>query len=391
MNPDGGIVRRRHILHLIDALNVGGAQELLVLLAKCSPKEHYRTSVCVLQPNLEMRAKLESHGARVICFNRPRPSILKPHRLISYFYRNVRDIVAFCRREHVDVLQCHLSDAEFIGIFAGHLAGTERVLTTLHDPKILPVRRSSDPRNVLRRLVTRLLYKWTDAVVAVSDELAERITRFVHFDPAKIHVIINGIDAESLGKTPFSGELASKLGLKPGDRVLLTAARLTLQKGHVYLLEALDRLLRSHPQTVLLLAGDGELKEELMGRCRAMGVPDHVRFLGSRSDVPDLLALADVFVLPSLWEGTSLALLEAMAAAKPIVATDIPGNRETLMPRNCGLLVPPGDSAALARGMAELLDHPDAGREYGRRAAEVVAERFDVRRSIEQLELLWGT
>ncbi|MGO8943651.1 MAG: hypothetical protein ACLQJ7_08250 [Syntrophobacteraceae bacterium] len=87
-------------------------------MAKWSPKNRYRTTICVLLPNPELKAKAESYGAEVICFNRPRPSILKLHRFISYYYRNVRDIVSLCRREHVDVIHCHLSEAEFVGIVA---------------------------------------------------------------------------------------------------------------------------------------------------------------------------------------------------------------------------------------------------------------------------------
>jgi glycosyltransferase involved in cell wall biosynthesis len=101
------------------------------------------------------------------------------------------------------------------------------------------------------------------------------------------------------------------------------------------------------------------------------------------------LSLADVFVLPSLWEGTSLALLEAMAAGKPIVATDIPGNMAVLGPENGGLLVPPGDSAALADAICYMLNDGKAAGEYGKRADRIAKERFDVRKSIAQLELLW--
>ncbi len=389
MNRDSEAGKLRHILHVIDALNYGGAQELLVLLAKCSPKNRYRTTICVLQPNPELKAKAEFHGAEVICFNRPRPSILKPHRFFSYFYNNVRDIVSFCRREHVDVIQCHLSDAEFIGILAGHTVKVDRILTTLHDPLILPRRHSHDPRNLLRLLLTSILYKWTHAIIAVSEDLSQKIGKFVYVDPSKIRTIINGIDVDSLRTTPYSKQLATQLGLGPEQKVLLTAARLTLQKGHVYLIDAMARLVKDYPGIRLLLAGEGELKEELISRCASMGVLGHVQFLGGRPDMADILALADIFVLPSLWEGTSIALLEAMAAAKPIVATDIPGSREVLSSPKCGVLVPPGDSSTLAEAISYLFEHPETACEYGRTAGRVAGERFDVRQIITQLEPLW--
>ena len=112
-------------------------------------------------------------------------------------------------------------------------------------------------------------------------------------------------------------------------------------------------------------------------------------FLGSRSDVPDILALSDVFVLPSISEGTSLALLEAMAASKPIVATDIPGNRAVLRHGHNCLLVPPGNPEKLAEAISFLLNHPQIAAEYGKNAYQDVYQRFNIDETITQLIALW--
>lgn len=389
MSPRAQSDKRKHILHVIDALGYGGAQELLVLLARCTPGDRYRTTVCVLQPNSELKRAIESEGARVVCFDRPRPSILKPHRFLGYFARNVRDIVSLCAREGVDVVQCHLSDAEFVGICAGRLAKVGRVLTTLHYPDLLPVRRSRDPRNHLRRLATRLLYRWTDAVIAVSEDVADKVREFVELDAAKLHTIVNRIDVDSFRTAPPRRDLAASLGLESGHKVVLTVGRIMPPKGHTHLIAAMGRLAGTHPEIRLLLAGDGDLREELEAKCAAMGLSGRICFLGSRPDVADLLALADIFVLPSLWEGTSLALLEAMAAAKPIVATDIPGNAAVLGSPPCGLLVPPADSEALAKAISDLSDQPEHAAEYGRAARRTAVECYDIRKSITQLEILW--
>ncbi|MGA2027718.1 MAG: glycosyltransferase [Syntrophobacteraceae bacterium] len=390
MIQDAQIDRRRHVLHVIDALNYGGAQELVVLLAKWSPKDIYKTTVCVLQPNVELKAAIEALGVRVVSFGRPRPSILRPYRFLSYFYRNVRDIVSLCRREHVDVIQCHLSDAEFAGILAGFWTRVDRILTTLHCPEMLPARHGWDPRNFLRWLATSLLYKWVYAVIAVSDDTAAKVRDFVRVNPDKVFTIINGIDVDSFLGTQPNRDLATKLGLSAGNKVILTVARLTPGKGHEYLIEAMGRLVKRYPTIRLLLAGDGDLREQLKVKCSSLGVSDHVHFLGNRPDVRDLLALADIFVFPSLGEGTSLALLEAMAAEKPIVATDIAGNRSVLLSPKCGVLVPAADGQALAEAISDLLEHPEAASEYGQIAGRVARDRFDVRQSIARLETLWG-
>ena len=382
--------QRKHILHVIDALTYGGAQELIVLLSKWTPKENFKTTVCVLQPNPELAEEIESSGVRVFCFNRPRPSIVDPLRFVSYFINNVRDIVALCRNEQVSIIQCHLSDAEFIGIFAGFLAGVRRILTMVHYPDLLPPRRPGDPRNFLRRFVTRLLYCRADWIIAVSDDVAAKVKDFTGINPAKIHTIINRIDVDSFRKTSARSGLSETLGISEGGNVIVTVARLMPPKGHIHLIDAMAGLTKKFPGLKLLLAGDGDLKEQLANRCASLGIMEKVRFLGNRSDVAEILRLANIFVLPSLWEGTSLALLEAMAAGKPIVATDIPGNRAVLAAEDSGLLVPPGDAAALEDAILHLLECPEIAGEYGRKALAAVKDRFDIRQSISQLEKLWA-
>lgn len=389
MSSEAHSDKRKHILHVIDALGYGGAQELLVLLARWTLGDRYRTTVCVLQPNPELKRAIELEGARVVCFDRPRPSILKPHRFFAYFVRNALDIISLCRQEGVDVVQCHLSDAEFVGICAGHLAKVGRVLATLHYPDLLPVRHYRDPRNHLRRLATRLLYRWTDAVIAVSEDVADKVREFVELDAAKLHTIVNRIDVDSFRTAAPRRDLAASLGLEPSHKVVLTVGRIMPPKGHTHLIAAMGQLAGTHPEIRLLLAGDGDLRKGLEAKCAAKGLSDRISFLGSRPDVADLLALADIFVLPSLWEGTSLALLEAMAASRPIVATDIPGNAAVLGSPPCAVLVPPADSEALAEAISDLLDQPERAAEYGRAARRIVVERFDIRKSITQLEMLW--
>jgi hypothetical protein len=146
---------KRTILHVIDALNVGGAQELLVLLAEKTPKSAYRTLVCVIQPDTTIKARIESKGAAVHCLNRSRPSIYNPFDFILYFYKNIRDILSLCREHEVDVVHCHLSDSEFIGIPAGWLHRADRVISTVHYPALLPERKAGDFRNHFRIGVTQ--------------------------------------------------------------------------------------------------------------------------------------------------------------------------------------------------------------------------------------------
>jgi len=382
-------VKPKTVLHLIDALNFGGAQQLLVLLAQWTPQPAFKTIVCVLQPDESVRQQIASKGAKVICLNRPRPSILCPHRLIAYIINNIRDIIGLCKRERVDIIQCHLSDAEFIGVLAGRLYGAERIISTVHYPDLLPRQGSADIRNFLRRMATRMIYRWADYIVAVSEDVAKKLREVFGLKEEKIRVIVNRIDVESLRTTPASETVRASLGLDAEHRIITTVARLMPPKGHSYLLDAMAGLTAVFHNIRLLLVGDGDLRQELEKQCENRGLTEHVCFLGSREDVPDILALSELFILPSLWEGTSLALLEAMAAGKPIVATDIPGNRTVLEHRQNCLLVQPGNARALEEAVAFMLNNPDAAHAFGEKAYGVALSRFDIRRTVAELRQLW--
>ncbi len=380
---------KKTILHVIDALNIGGAQELLVLLADKTPKSAYQTLVCVIQPDITLKSRIESKGASVFCLSRSRPSIFCPGKFITYFYLNIRDIVSLCRQHRVDVVHCHLSDAEFAGILAGWLYGARRIISTVHYPELLPERQSGDIRNYLRIAAIRLLYHLANAVVAVSDDVAQQLKNVFHLAPSKIKTIINGIDVEAIHRTLPSPEHLSSLCALPGQRLITSVGRLMPPKGHGYLVSAMPHLISQVDNVRLLLAGDGDLKASLEQLSQDLKVQDVISFLGSRSDVPDILALSDVFVLPSVSEGTSMALLEAMAASKPIVATDIPGNRDVLRHGHNCLLVPPGNPEKLAEAISFLLNHPRIAAEYGENAYQDVCQRFNIDETITELIALW--
>ncbi len=381
---------KRTVLHVIDALNIGGAQALLELLAAKTPRNRYRTLVCVLQPDTTVLSRIESTGVKVFCFNRRRPSIVRPIDFISYFYLNIRDIIRICDEYSVNVIHCHLSDAEFIGILAGRCCRMERIVSTVHYPALLPERKPGDIRNYFRMLTTRLLYRLADTVIAVSDDVAEKLHTVFELSPSRIQVIINGIDVDAIYHTQPNTDLLKLLSVKSGQRLITSVGRLMPPKGHRYLIEAMPAIHRQYPNARLILAGDGDLRKSLEARARDMGIQDAVSFLGSRNDIADILAVTEIFVLPSISEGTSLALLEAMAASKPIVATDIPGNSAILRHTSNCLLAPPADPEKLADAIVQLLKDPPTAAQYGQNAYQDVCRRYHIDQTISRLMAIWG-
>ena len=220
-------------------------------------------------------------------------------------------------------------------------------------------------------LQLRLLARGVDRYLAVSTAIASELADGYGWPAKKIEVVHNAVELDRFGDPPRPG-LRAELGAAEAPLVL-TAARLSDQKGLPVLLEAAARL----PGAVFALAGEGPEEENLRRLAERLGVADRVLFLGRREDVPSLLAACDVFALPSLYEGSSLALLEAMAAGRAVVSSAIAGTDELIEDGRSGLLVPPGDSEALAAALARVLD--DSGlRESLAAAGRERAEReFD--------------
>ncbi|MCW5875582.1 MAG: glycosyltransferase [Anaerolineales bacterium] len=209
-------------------------------------------------------------------------------------------------------------------------------------------------------------------LVAVSAQVRQIAIRDEGARPERVVVIENGI-----APLPVSGRTLATtrkdLGIPANGLFCLTVGRMMVQKGHTYLLDAAAGLATSHPDIYYIFVGDGPLRPELEAKTKQLGLADRVVFLGLREDVGDLLHAADVFVQPSLWEGLSRALLEALFAGKPVLATAVEGVVDVVVTEESALLVPPKDVAALATALGRLAKEPQLRRqlaEAGRQRAE---------------------
>jgi len=202
--------------------------------------------------------------------------------------------------------------------------------------------------------------------------------------PDRSGVIRNGIEFPSLDGTFEREAKKRQLGLPVEAPLIGTVGRLHPQKGQRYLLEALPPVLRRIPDLHVLLVGDGPTRGELEALTRRLGLHGRVHFLGFRQDVPELVALLDVFVLPSVWEGLPLSLLEALALARPVVATATDGILEVIEDGDCGLVVPTKDPEALARAIVRLLGDRDEARRMALRGQQKMYVEFGVDRMVRK-------
>jgi len=347
--------RRLRVLQVINSLVVGGAEQLLVTLAQHIDTGRYDLRVCSLSPLEETPIVRDLRALGVPLYSVSRTT--------KHDARHVARLAALARRLNVDVLHTHLAYANTIGTLAGAL--TRRpVVATLHNARSV-----HDPYNghgrLKQGLQTCMLRYGVRTVIACAPEVRAVAIDELGLPPYRVADVPNGIDT-SAGDAVSPAEAAARraelLDGAPGPLVL-AVGNLLPAKGHTVLVGATSQLLPRFPGLRVAIVGrEGESSPEVCARIVALGLERHVALVGQRRDVPALLAAADVFAQPSLWEGLPLALLEAMAAGVPAVASAVGGVPRVLEDGVTGRLAPPGDAAALAAALGDLLAAPAAAR-----------------------------
>ncbi len=330
-----------NVIHVVESLAIGGLERVVLSLAGW---QHARGDnsmiVCLFHEGaLAPEARLE--GIEVLCIGKAMGPDL----------RALAALRAALRSKRPDVLHTHNSVAHYYAVAAAAGLRIGRVINTRH---------GMGPALQNRRL--DLLYRaalvGTDTAVAVCRAGRDRFVRARVIPPAKAAVIANGIDVGAIvaRRATARAELMAALGRDPASTVIGTVGRLSAVKDHATLLRAVELLRRDGRATELVIVGDGELRAPLEAMTRELGIAPFVHFLGMRQDVGRLLGAFDIFALSSTSEGYSLALVEAAAAALPIVATQVGGNGDIVVEGFNGLLVPPADDAALAHALGRLID-----------------------------------
>jgi len=372
---------------VIEALGRGGAERLLVDIARLLDRRRFSLRVYTLFPvRRDYAEALRALEVPEECLD------LRGPREILAGVRRLRDRL---RRDGADVVHTHLFAANVVGRLA---ARGERlpVLSTYHDADYEPVVRAGNPgltpaKQSLLRLVDGLTVAWSRArIVGVSEYVAISMRRRLLIPERRVTVVTNAVDTDVF--TPDEGKRAATragLGLHPGQTVVACVGRMTPQKGQDLLLRAFAEAHREVPESRLLFVGEGAQRAQYEELTRTLELTEAVRFLGLRSDVPDLLRASDLLALPSRHEGFGLVLAEALACEVPVVATNSGPMPEIVREGQTGHLFPEGDVPALAKALADLLRDPARRREMGKRGREDVILRFALPDMVRKLEALY--
>ena len=347
------------ILYLVETAELGGAEENLLQVASRVRRDRYQPCARVVAEGALARALSEA-GVEVALLARRRWSPRLNPALLAELARTIR-------RERIALVHAYLFAMGLHGSLAGRLAGVPVLVSVRNEHYDFATRR--------RRLAYRLMGRLGCRFSAVSASVAERLERACGVPAAQITHLPNGVDLARYSPRLGAARARAALGLAPEMFTIGTVARLEKVKGIAYLLAAVPDLERAAGPVQVAIAGNGGLRKALERQAAGLGGKSRVVFLGHRRDSEVVLEALDAFALPSLSEGMSNALLQAMAMGVPCVATAVGGNPEVLGGGAAGLLVPPADAGALARALASLIASP------GRRAALGAAARAEVERS----------
>lgn len=363
------------VLHVCDKFGVAGSSIHGVsrLFSWWFPRydpARFTVSLCGLKRPEPASRLLEEQGIPVRHLGRGR-----------FDPRILGDLVRVAREGRAAILHVHGYAAADFGRLAARRVGAALVL---HE-------HFADPRMpAYQGLADRMLARFTDRAIAVSGSTRDFLVRERHVPAKRVRLIWNGAPLAEFAPVTPAAALATRreLGLPAAAPVVGSISRLSEQKGHRYLLDAAARVLPRRKDVRFLIVGDGDQMEPLRRQADALGIAPSVVFAGHRTDVPALLGALDVFCISSTYEGTPLALFEAMAAGKAIVSTAVDGCREVLEDGVTGLLVPPRDPDALAAALLRALDDAALRASLAKRAREASAH-YDIAACVAQMQDLY--
>jgi glycosyltransferase involved in cell wall biosynthesis len=362
------------VAFLAPLLDTGGTQRHLQQVLRLLDPSRFAARVYTLRPGGEVEAELQAAGIPVTSLAVGRH--LTTPRAAKAMLQTARAL----RIDGVQVVHGYQWRPALVGTIIGHLART---------PLVLASKRSLTGGDARARLAWHMIGRSVDTLVVNAEAL--RTESEGHGVSARWDVIPSGVDVDRFASQPPACEAKARLGLDPGRPVFGTVGRLEERKGHEQLLHAARTVLALsnglRPQ--LLIVGDGPLQARLAQQTNDLGMTESVHFTGGLADVRLPLAAMDVFVLPSHAEGMSNALLEAMAAGRPVVATAVGGTNEVLDGEHTGVLVPADNAAAMAEAVLALFsDRPRAERLAAAGQRRVI-EHFSARAMVARLERLY--
>jgi glycosyltransferase involved in cell wall biosynthesis len=365
--------RQCRICHVIDHLSLHGAQVYLAKLVRGLSEKGYKQRIYGLNDprSPEIDEMLSSAGAKVETIGKVK--LISLYGLVKLFL----DLRAW--RPHV--LQTFLPFSDVIGRSLGRFSRVPVIVSVVTQPNV--------EKWGWQYAVDRVTAPWADRVVFNSRAIVPFALSREGVKPEQVEYIPNGIELDSPSRPDAGQAMRQRLDIRVDAKVVGCVARLYPQKGHMHLLDAFSEVVKQVRTAVLLVVGDGPLRLDLERRAAERGIAGATKFLGNRPDLRDLLECMDLYVQSSLWEGMSIALMQAMLRGLPVVATKVDGTLEIVENGRTGFLVQPGDSHGLAQSILNALSNRDETHRVAERGASLIRREFSVRKMVDSFDDLY--
>ncbi|MDD5552402.1 MAG: glycosyltransferase family 4 protein [Candidatus Omnitrophica bacterium] len=359
-----------NILYLTNHLNIGGITSYTLTLASGMKKRGH--NIYIASSSGEVLPRFTAEGIVYL----PLPVKTKSEISLGVLVGRYK-LLKYIRENKIDILHANTRVTQVLGFFIRRAASLPYVSTCHGFFK--------------KRLFRKILPCWGDKTIAISEQVKEHLVADFGLSDKNIRVIHSAVDTGKF-KIPdpkLKGEAKRRLGLGDGPAVGIVA-RLSREKGHVYLIRAMRQVIARVPAAQLLIVGDGRLKKELTGLVRAENLERNIFFHSAVKDTLEVLEAMDLFVLPSLKEGLGLALMEAMACGLAVIGSDVGGIKSLIRDGQNGLLVRPEDHQGLAEAISVLLRDPDKARSLGDNARLFINENFSQEKMVSQTEEVYS-
>jgi glycosyltransferase involved in cell wall biosynthesis len=363
--------RRIHIMQVTFGMAIGGMERVIMELCRYVDPSRYRLSICCISKRGPLADRMESEGVQVVfCQNQSK---------FGKYFRGV-ELGKVFREQKVDLLHTHHMPAFIDSTLGKVLSGVPILINTDHCKQY--------PIELRWQILEKGCSLFADSIIAVSDHTRNDLIKYQRLAPEKLQVIRNGIDV-TFTRPETPADMRRELGIAPDDIVIGTAARLETQKGLDLLIDATPLILKTLPKARVVIVGGGSLEDDLKARAAGLGLGDRVIVTGYRTDAVDIMRTFDCFAQTSIFEGMPMALLEAMALEKPIVASAVGGVPEVVEDAVTGTLLHDRSPETLANAILHFLVDPAVGKRYGAAGRARYEQHFTARAMVSQYEKLY--
>lgn len=364
--------KKLKLMQITHDLAIGGLQQVVVNICRTIDRSQFDVVVLCLRELGEFAPEVEKMGIKVI---------LLPQKENGVDYFSFLKVLKILKNEKIDIVHTHNTQPFIDGAMAGFFAGVKTLVHTDHARNFPDKRRYM----IAEWVMSHFAYK----LVGVSEHTSSNLVKYENISRKKIITIPNGIDETRYNIEIDVNMKKQEIGIKNTGPVIGLGVRLEKQKGITYLLQAMPEIIKKIPNVNLIIAGSGYLEGELTTQAEALGVNKNIFFIGPRLDLPEILKLMDLYVLPSLWEGLPMVILEAMAAGCPIVATDVGGNSTVIKNGENGMLVSAENSEEIAAGVIYLLGNEGLRERYISLGMNLIRDSYSARVMTQRYQQLY--